>query len=75
MASEVTRTFFSRMAMASPISAPSTMTGRVTSCPPWNLGVIIGPQQPGGVPVRMMPPLRTTAAGAIPGPTIPPLYS
>src|SRR5690606_41945220 len=59
VAIEVGRMERMRMAMASPTSAPSTYTGLVTSCPPHNDGVIIGPQQPGVVLATMYPPFLT----------------
>ena len=59
------------IATASPTWAPSTATGWDTSWPPWNLGVIIGPQQPGGVPTRMVPPSATGPSIGLPGPTMP----
>src|SRR5689334_3808959 len=60
-----------RIAIASPTSAPSTATGRVTSCPPLIAGVIIGPQQPGAVLATMWPPSRTGPSISEPGPMIP----
>src|SRR5690606_34517433 len=48
-----------RMATPSPISAPTTRPGCVTSWPPRRLGVIIGPQQPGAVFAIMVPPFST----------------
>ena len=43
-------------------SAFSTRIGRVTSQPPRNSGVIIGPQHAGGVWVRTVPPSATVPA-------------
>src|SRR5579884_3651215 len=74
VASERTRIDSMVMAIASPTCAPSTATGRVTSCPPRKSGVIIGPQQPGGTTQRMRPPSLTVAAKPRPGPTSPPVY-
>ena len=73
VAIEVTRMRWMRMAMASPGSAPSTATGAVTSWPPWNEGVIIGPQQPGAVSATMVPPSATGPSIGWLGPTRPPV--
>src|SRR6266446_5808752 len=75
VASESTRNSSIVMARASPTRTPSTATGRVTSCPPRNSGVIIGPQQPGGTTQRMCPPSLIVAAKPRLGPTSPPVYS
>src|SRR5438270_5212285 len=75
VASESTRIDSMVIATASPTLAPSTATGRVTSCPPRNSGVIIGPQQPGGTTQRMCPPSLIVAAKPRLGPTRPPVYS
>src|SRR5437764_9953804 len=75
VASESTRIDSMVIARASPTLAPSTATGRVTSCPPRNSGVIIGPQQPGGTTQRICPPSLTIAAKPRLGPTSPPVYS
>ena len=75
VASERTRIDSMVIAKASPTLAPSTATGRVTSCPPRNSGVIIGPQQPGGTTQRMCPPSLIVAAKPKLGPTRPPVYS
>src|SRR5262249_13115287 len=75
VASDSTRMDSMVMARASPTRAPSTATGRVTSCPPRNSGVIIGPQQPGGTTQRMCPPSLIVAAKPRLGPTSPPVYS
>src|SRR2546430_13236454 len=74
VASESTRIDSMVIATASPTFAPSTATGRVTSCPPRNSGVIIGPQQPGGTTQRMYPPSLILAAKPRLGPTSPPVY-
>jgi len=74
VATEVTSTSLIRTAIASPTSAPSTAIGRVTSCPPRNSGVIIGPQQAGGVCVSIVPPSATVPAHSWSGPTSPRVY-
>jgi len=58
----VTSTSRMWIAIASPTSAPSTRIGRVTSWPPRNDGVTIGPQHPGGVYVSTLPPSATVPA-------------
>src|SRR5467141_2184851 len=75
VASDNTRIDSIVIARASPTLAPSTATGRVTSWPPRNSGVIIGPQQPGGTTQRMCPPSLIVAAKPRLGPTSPPVYS
>lgn len=45
-----------RIAIESPICAPLTNTGCVTSCPPRKRGVIMGPQHPGAVLALIVPP-------------------
>src|SRR5579885_584052 len=75
VASDSTRIDSMVMASASPTRAPSTATGRVTSCPPRNSGVIMGPQQPGGTTQRMWPPSLIVAANPRLGPISPPVYS
>src|SRR5712691_5064559 len=75
VARESTRIDLMVIATASPTLAPSTATGRVTSCPPRNSGVIIGPQQPGGTTQRMCPPSLIDAAKPRLGPMSPPVYS
>src|SRR5213080_3632634 len=75
VASESTRIDSMVIATASPTLAPSTATGRVTSCPPRNSGVIIGPQQPGGTTQRICPPSLIVAAKPRLGPISPPVYS
>ena len=59
------------MAIASPTSAFSTMTGVVTSCPPRIAGVNIGPQQPGAVLATIYPPSATGPVIGTSGPKIP----
>jgi hypothetical protein len=71
VAIEVTSTSSMWIAIASPTAAPSTAIGRVTSWPPRNSGVIIGPQQPAGVCVRTVPPSATVPAHSWSGPTSP----
>src|SRR6266849_2385865 len=75
VASESTRIDSIVIASASPTLAPSTPTGRVTSWPPRNSGVIIGPQQPGGTIQPIYPPSLIVAAKPRLGPTRPPVYS
>jgi hypothetical protein len=53
VAIEVTSMSLTRIAIASPSSAPATATGCATSWPPRSEGVIIGPQQPGVVLTTM----------------------
>ena len=60
-----------RIAIASPTSAPSTATGRQTSCPPRIAGVIIGPQQPGAGFHTMWPPSATGPSISTSGPSRP----
>src|SRR3712207_4092221 len=60
-----------RIATASPTSAPSTATGRQTSCPPRIDGVIIGHQQPGVEFQTMWPPSRTGPSIGTSGPSRP----
>jgi hypothetical protein len=71
VASDVTSIERIRIAIASPTSAPSTLTGSVTSCPPLIAGVIIGPQQPGAVLATIVPPSRTVPSTSAPGPMMP----
>ncbi len=59
------------IAIASPIFAPSTFTGRATSWPPLMFGVIIGPQHPGDVTKTIFPPSVTFPAISTSGPIIP----
>src|SRR5579871_6149849 len=71
VAREVTTIEWTLIAIASPICAPSTLTGSVTSCPPLMAGVIIGPQHPGAVFATMYPPSRTVPRTSALGPMIP----
>ncbi|MNF98682.1 hypothetical protein D3C84_815530 [compost metagenome] len=71
VASDVTRMLLILIATASPICAPAMATGCVTSWPPSKAGVIIGPQQPGGVPVISVPPSASGPSIGWPGPMMP----
>ena len=71
VAIEVTTMSLTRIAIASPGSAPATATGRATSWPPRSRGVIIGPQQPGAVLTTMWPPSSTGPSISWLGPSTP----
>src|SRR5580692_9480672 len=64
-----------RRTTASPGIAPSTNTGRVTSCPPRIRGVIIGPQHPGAVFPTIVPPDVTGPSIGLAGSKIPSVSS
>ena len=75
VAIDVTEMSRMRRTTASPTSAPSTATGRVTSWPPRIAGVIIGPQQPGAVFATMWPPSATGPSISTSGPSRPSVNS